>query len=192
MKKFFLLAIFPLLLAGCAGSSANVSLQQQMRNPLFAERYWEEMVDRMASLQINKDPAAQQKQTGSLVDAARLDALQKAQAATNQKKQGALGSFLSAKEQVDGQALLLGKTLYLSTDFVSYPGPSLHLYITAAVDPRDHAFPDPNAKDLGLLASPYGAQSYAIDDDMQAAGYRTVVLWDTQIKRLYAFAQLAK
>jgi len=69
----------------------------------------------------------------------------------------------------------------------------LHVYLTNAVDPRDVAFPDPSAKDIGLIASPYGAQSYALaltPDELKK--YRTVVLLDRELNRIYGFAQLSK
>jgi hypothetical protein len=60
MRKtpFSVLALTPILvLAGCSNNpgASNISMEQHLQNPLFAERYWEEMVDRMVSRQLN-DP----------------------------------------------------------------------------------------------------------------------------------------
>ena len=89
-----------------------------------------------------------------------------------------------------GQALALEGHLYFGPTFLTLPGPSLHVFMTKAVDPRDVAFPDPSAVDLGLLKTPYGTQSFDMPATVTLPGYRTVVLWDTRLKRLSAFAQL--
>lgn len=192
MKRALPLLCLPLLLAACSTPpSGGLTLESRMRNPLFANRYWEELVDRMASLQIKKDPTASGAVTGPIVNATRLSALQNAQAITERLHGGLLGNFLSMKEPTEGQMFVTKDMLYLGTDFLTYPGPSLHLYVTAAVDPRDKPFPGATATDLGLLQSPYGAQEYPIPDGKGAVA-RTVVLWDTQLQRLYAFSQLSR
>jgi hypothetical protein len=191
MKKS-ILALSLLFLAGCSNGT-SVSLSDQMRNPLFAERYWSELTDRMVTIQLNNPELSKDEDKYALVDGTRQDALAKAQAATAKRKLGMIGNFISMNESVDGLVLLMEDALHIGPGFASYPGPSLHLYITTIVDPREGKFPDETSIDLGVLQSPYDTQSYPLPTlEKSLDQYRTAVLWDTELERLYAFAQLAK
>ncbi len=180
-----------LALTAC-GPAATVSLNDHMRNPLYAQRYWDELVDRMANMQIQNDPALKDADFAAEVDEIKRDALKASQDNRLRIRDGLQGSFITTKEETDGIALLLGNTLYLDTTFASYPGPKLHIYLTEAVDPRDVQFPDPTSLDLGELQNPYGDQEYVLPETSKNKAYRTVVLYDARLKRLYAFAQLAQ
>ena len=68
----------------------------------------------------------------------------------------------------------------------------MRVYLTTAVDPRGVNFPDASALSLGLLQTPYGAQEYAFDESDSNPEFRTVVLYDTRLERIYGFAQLSK
>ncbi len=163
-----------------------------MENPLVAERYWEELTDRMTMLVINKDPILKDPAKAALIDRIKNDALAKAKEQTRLMRNGLSSSFQTVAQQTDGLALLLRNTLYLSSDFATYPGPSLHLYLTSMVDPRDSAFPDTSARDLGVMQSPYGAQAYDLGEDPKMSTYRTVVVYDTELGLIYGFTQLGK
>ena len=68
----------------------------------------------------------------------------------------------------------------------------MHLFLSESVDPRDIEFPDDSSVDLGPILSPYGAQRYAVPTTDPPQRYRTAVLWDMKLERLYGFAQLSE
>ena len=189
-SHIFLASFSLLALAGCSQGTA-MTLDDHMRNPLYAQRYWDELVDRMTNMQIHNDPALKDAAYAADVDKIKHDALKASQDNRLLFREGVQGSFLSMKEETNGLALLLNGTLYLDTTFVSYPGPDLRIYLTEAVDPRDVEFPDETSLDLGKIQNLYGAQEYALPEENKLTKYRTAVLWDKELKRLYAFAQLS-
>jgi len=189
MKRFT--ALFSLLFLAACGSSVTMTpiLQEHLKNPLYAEQYWEDLVDRMMQHSISKTfekDAAKQ----SLTDNVRTESLAKAQEATKKRGQGILGPFATVTEQTQGLALFVDDTVYFGPGFMTYPGPALHVYLTTELDPSKITFPDPTAVDLGLLLTPYGAQSFAVVAEESSEHLRTVVLWDEQLGRMYAFAQM--
>jgi len=189
MKPFriALFATLTLAVAGC--NSAAPSAETGMQNPLVAERYWSDLVDRMVEIQLHADPA-QDAAAVAAADEVRRDALAKQQEASALKRNGKLGSFIAMKEATEGWALLMPTTLFLSSDFVTYPGPSLHVYLSTSVDPRDGQFPADTDTDLGLLPTPYGEQAIVLPAGFKTDAIRSVVLYDTTLKRLYGFAQI--
>jgi hypothetical protein len=193
MKKYFSAALLSTLMALSACTKTNqLTLEQQLTNPLFAERYYDEMVDRMTELEIKKDPLLTDGRRGKYAMDAKEQAMIRGDEATRKRGQGTYGSFVTVNELTQGLALFVDSKLYLSSDFATYPGPSLHLYLTTAIDPRDIAFPDNTSIYLGVLQSPYGVGQYVVPKEAQQGVHRTVVLWDTKLQRLYGFAQLAK
>ncbi len=199
MRKthFSILAFLPVaMLAGCSANagSSNISMEQHLQNPLFAERYWEEMVDRMVSRQLNDPEIVKDPAKAAVIDEIRSSALEKAQEQTRKRREGTFGYFVSINEPTEGQALLIDKTLYIGPSFMTVPGPNLHIYLTQVVDPRDSkTFPDEATIDLGPLSSPYDEQVYHLPANTKdIEKYRTVVLYDTELERLYAFVQLTK
>lgn len=194
MKSRSLLFALPLLLtlSACGRPAISADTEAHMRNPLFAQRYWAELVDRMTMLQIQKDPLLEDAGVASAVESSKQAALAEERKADALVRDGMNGVFISMKEATEGQVLLQGGTLWLGSTFMSYPGPNLRLYLTEAVDPRDVEFPDPTALDLGLLTSPYADQEYTLPDESKDKPFRTAVLWDAELGRLYALAQLAK
>jgi len=196
MKRQLCILGSALLLTAC-GSTIQTSntLEEHLKNPLFAERYYEDLVGRMTEIQIrNPDLSEKDKDLASVVEKTKNDALEAAKAEARKRMQGMSGRFIELEEATQGFSLLRENTFYLSSDFVTYPGPSLHMYLTAVVDPRDVTFPDATAIDLGLISSPYGHQSYSVPQvaDSGSGALRTAVLYDTTLKRVYGFAQLAR
>lgn len=181
-----------LLLAACSGASTgSATLDQKLKNPLYAKHYYEDLVGQMVTLEINNDPIL--KTAKKVVDDTRIDGTKLAQNAVDTSSNNPHGSFISDKHLVQGSALAIGSTLYLGSDFQSTPGPSLHIYLTSAVDPRVVQFPDTTAVDLGTLQDPYGAQQFSIPEQKTGAPeLRTVVLWDNAIGMAYGFVQLGK
>jgi hypothetical protein len=190
MKKPLLFILLLPLLSSCSGAQAQpqtIRWEQQMKNPLYAERYWDEMTERMADIQMTDKKA----KNPSVIDEVRRTALAQAQQQTQLKHKGKLGQFVTVTEDTQGWLLLLDRLLYFSPDFVTYPGPSLRIYLSPSIDPRGATFPDKGSVELGRLESPYGAQQYllpAVLKDLKP--FRTVVLYDARIERIYAFAQL--
>lgn len=187
-----LLFLAPLFLAACAGSTPtnSVSLDESLHNPLFAQRYYEDLSALMVTLTVNKDPILKDAGKKAIIDATREQAVKQAQAAAAAQAKGWNGSIMSDKDMAVGSVTLLDNALYFSTDFVSSPGPALHVYLSNAIDPRQVHFPDPTAVDLGALKNPYGAQTYILPKEDATKTFHSVALWDNALGMIYAFAQL--
>lgn len=192
MKKLLsVLLVIPFLLTGCSGAATSVR-DVHMSNPLVAEEYWTELTQTMVDLILNEKADLQKQGTFELVDGLRQEYLKRTQEAIAKRKTGLLGSFVSIKQNVGG-VVLVEKTgkIYLSANFLSDPGPSLHWYLTEANDPRDGTFPDSTALDIGEEQSPYSAQTYSFNPANWRKDFRTLALYDKTLKRLYGFAQLS-
>lgn len=185
-----LLAIAAFLIGCTAQVTESPTLDASLQNPLFAEWYYEELVQRMVELEIKQDPLLQDATKKALADSVRKDALQKSKEATKKQLQGMFGSFVSILEYVKGEALYVSDRVYFGPDFTATPGISVHVFLTTTVDPRDVTFPDPTAMDLGPLESPYESGSYGVPSVEDPLLYRTVVLFDTSLNRIHGFAQL--
>ena len=192
-KTFSSLTLSILLLSGCSGAPGeNMSLEQHLKNPLYAERYAEEMVDRMVEYKIQDDPILEDEQKADVIEKTRKEWLEVGRDARKIQNEGFRGFLISINESVKGELFYLNNTLYTDTLFAVSPGPNLHFYISTVVDPRDAEFPDETAIDIGKLDSAYGAQSYAVTPVEDPQLYRTIVVWDQDLERLYGFAQMSK
>ncbi len=196
MKRFLSFTAL-LLIAACASAPSGpigMPLQERLHNPLVAERYWGELTEHMADLVRFQDPITQDAVKMAVIDEARLRALDRVAEARALKNEGISGMFLqpTAYETAMGEALLRGNTLSFGVSFLTNPNPSVHVYLTVVIDPRDAAFPDSTSLDLGLLQTAFGAQEYAIPEGKNSPSFRTVVLYDTTLDRLIGFAQLSK
>lgn len=165
---------------------------QRSGNPLTDSRYGDELADTLANLIIQQDAITQDADTLALINKNIARAKDIGNTARDLMAEGMQGAIIPLAQDVSGYVLTLDGTLYISSEFTVDPGLDLHVYLTEAVDPRDGAFPDPSAVDLGKLQSPYGAQSYAIASKKSPEVLRTFVLYDRTLKRLYGFAQLSK
>lgn len=194
MRKFLITAGTAILLASCTQKPVgpNATLEEHLHNPLFAEQYYETLVDRMTEFAIQKDPILEDEKKSAIIDDVRRDALSASQAARAKQREGTSGFFVTVHEFVEGEALYVDDMLYLGPTFHADPGPSLHLILSTAVDPREGEFPDEKALDLGQLQTPFGADQYVVPDVENPLSYNTVVLWDTKLERLHGFAQLNK
>ncbi len=159
-------------------------------NPLVESRRAEGLADTLANLIIQNDSITKEKgMTEKITDeiaAAKTHLIEVQEEIGN----GFRGAILSIQEDAHGHVLYLDDTLYFSSDFDADPGINLHAYLTTAVDPREGKFPDSTALDLGEVTVPYGAQSFAVPHQKRPELYRTFVLFDATLKRLYGFAQL--
>ncbi len=194
MKRTSALLIAPLLfLSACAAhQTQTMTLDDQLQNPLFALRYYEDLTEQMVSLQLRNDPILKDGGKKSTVESTRVRATKLAQDAVDVVNANLRGDIISDADLSLGRASLIGKNVYFGTDFVATPGPSLHVYVSNALDPRLERFPDKTAVDLGLLKNPYGAQTMDIPETTEGATYRTIVLWDNSLGRIYGFVQLKK
>lgn len=181
------------LLSNCSGRvRSQFTLEDRLRNPLFAEQYWADTVKSMVDIAIKNDPLLQDSWKKSVVDSVRETALQEAKGIDAKRREGTSGFFIGQVVKTEGHVLYVDDTLYVGTNFFTTPGRSLHLYLSTVVDPRDVDFPDDTSMDLGSLESPYGPQQYTVGAVENPLLYRTVVIWDTELERMHGFAQLNK
>ena len=192
MKKQSMSLVLALALSGCATTQYSPDREALLSNPLYAEILAENMVDTMVNLEIYNDPILEDEEKKQIADSTKEQWLAAAKVARALQREGAKGQFIPMKEYAEGEVLLLENNVHFSTFFNTVPGPSLHVFLSKAVDPRDVRFPDESALDLGEMTVPYGAQSYAVPETDALQEYRTVVLWDTELDRLYAFAQISQ
>jgi hypothetical protein len=195
MKRLSLALALPALLVGCGYGlpRQDQSLQDQLRNPLYAEFYYNDLTDQMINIALRDEPMMSDAAKRNVIDRTRTRALEHARYAEETQTEGAFGVFLSDTDSVVGDALLLDGILYLGPTFDAAPSPSQSLYLSAAVDPREGTFPDPTAVRVGGLKNQYGAQAIDVSKLTPAAGtgaFRTAVLWDDELETLYGFVQL--
>lgn len=179
-----------LLLTAC-GTIQKTDIASELQNPLTASRYGDELADRLADLIIQKDPVTEKEGIADMLREKIETAKNLANAARDVQARGMMGALIPMKQTVLGYGLYVDDVLWLSSDFTSDPGPSVHVYLTTVVDPRDVTFPDDTAIDLGELQSPYGAQGYDVPHQDKPELYRTLVVYDTTLERIYGFAQLS-
>ncbi|MBI3336839.1 hypothetical protein HYZ98_04740 [Candidatus Peregrinibacteria bacterium] len=192
--KTILLFCLTVVLSACSQAPISYrsnALEEHLQNPLFAEHYFESLVQRMVELVIREDPILNNEQKKAIADNVRREGLEKAKEATQTQLKGTYGEFMVASEWAKGDALYVHDTLYFGPNFQVDPGPSLHVFLTTVVDPRLESFPDSSALDLGQIQSMIADQSYPVPNAENPLLYRTVVLFDTVLERIYAFAQLS-
>lgn len=189
-SHFIILCSSIFLLTACGPTTT--SIDQQNANPLVASRYGDELADTMANLVIQNDPIIKEPGMQQIIEKEIARGKSIAMNARETQAQGMKGQIIALKESVIGSVLLFSDTLYFSSDFEAKPGPDLHVYLTTIVDPRDETFPDATALDLGTIQSSYGAQQYNISSSIDPVKMRTLVLFDTKLRRIYGFAQLSK
>ncbi|MSR87161.1 hypothetical protein EXS70_03255 [Candidatus Peribacteria bacterium] len=194
-KKSVLSLLAVGLLAGCvpaASGPISMPLQERLRNPLVAERYWSELAEHMADFIRTKDPIMEDPIKLSIIDSERLRALERVANARTIKDEGTIGLLKPAmfNEDAFGEVLLHGRTLYFSSTFEIKPNPSAYVYLSTNVDPRNGAFPDPTAVNLGALQTAFGPQQFEVPESATIKDLRTVVLYDTRLQKLIGFAQL--
>lgn len=193
MKKTFIASLALLTLTACQNNTGNEqSLSYLLENPLFAERYSEAMVDTMVEFEIYEDPIIEDEEKMKIIDKTKEKWLKVAQQSRVDQRNGSKGSFTPINEFTAGEVLFTDGKVYLAPDFASVPGPSVHFFLSTVVDPRDSDFPDESAIDLGVMRSNLGTGRYdvevEIDDPIK---YRSLVLFDTELERLYGFAQIS-
>lgn len=195
MKHVSALLLTPLFLLSACGNSANqqsMTLDDALKNPLFAQHYYEDLTEQMVSLQLKNDPILKDSGKKSTVENTRARGTKLAQDAVDVTNANLHGEIVSDGDMSIGRVAFIESNLYFSTDFITTPGPSLHVYLTNVLDPRTIRFPDSTALDMGLIKNPYGAQTFTLPENTSPAEYRTMVLWDNALGKLYGFAQMQK
>jgi hypothetical protein len=201
MKRFLApLLISSIALSACGNSvgmpTRDEALQDHLRNPLYAEYYYDDLTEQMVNLVLQEDPILQDSDVRAVVDRTRTRSLEHASLATKAQIKGARGKFIGDRGLAFGEALLLDDVLYIGPTFDSAPGPKLSMYLTTVLDPRDVTFPDDTAVRLGAVKNQYGAHAYDVPTQPETTGtgarLRTAVLWDDELGVLYGFAQLAR
>lgn len=192
MKKTLVASMALLTLTACqsTGNTQEHKLSYLLENALFAERYSEAMVDTMVELEIYNDPIIQDEKKRKIADQTKEKWLKVAQAARKKQREGSKGGFIPMSEFTSGEVLYVDNTVFLAPDFATVPGPSLHLFLSETVDPRDVEFPDTTAIDLGEIRSNLGTSRYEVVEAGEPSAYRSLVLWDSALGRLYGFAQI--
>jgi hypothetical protein len=191
-----LLVSASLALVSCAssGTQSPMSSSQLLQNPLYAEWYYKDMVESMMNMEIQNDPLLKNPTMRAIIDDTRTKALASAQAATAKRQTGLNGDLRPVSYEVRGHVLLSDGVLYLGPDTDVVPGPSLHVFLSPVLDPLAGTgtikFPDASAIDLGLIVSPYGPSSYVLPKKDNLPDFRSLVLWDSKLERIYAFTQL--
>lgn len=194
MKIHYLLT-GTMLLASCGAAPSgplSLPLQERLRNPLVAERYWSGVAEHMADFTRTDDPIMNDPVKAAVIEDERLRALERVDYARSLKKEGVSGVLqaVHANDDAFGEILLRGTTLSFGSAFEIKPSSAVRVYLTTAVDPRDVRFPDASSIDLGPLQTAFGAQEYAIPKDKLNPKFITAVLYDTNLGRIIGFAQL--
>ncbi len=185
MRK--LLPLAPLFLLTACGSSASVTLDTHLQNPLFAEQYYDAQVENMVNMIIASGSMLQDPAVKDAVNETRLEGLRLAKEATSRQAEGAMGVIMSDTLSAVGEVLLLDGNIYVGPEFRVVPGIELHAYLSKTVDPREGVFPDETAQDLGAVRNTFGDAIYPGAD---LDGAYTFVLYDKGTKQVIGFAQL--
>jgi hypothetical protein len=92
------------------------------------------------------------------------------------------GEFEDAEHDTSGQALVLqlvdGSRFLRLEDLASSDGPDLHVWLTDQPSGGDWgSYDDGDYLRLGELKATHGNQNYEIPDDVDLAGFTSVVIW---------------
>lgn len=195
MKFRLSLICATLVLTACGNQAAlptkDQSLQERLRNPLYAESYYDVLTEQMVNFALDTT-FVEETGSQSTIDRTRTRSLEHSGLAVEAQQKGKSGKFISDRGLTFGEALLLEDVLYFGTDFETSPGPALQVYLSNVIDPRDVEFPDDSSVALGPLKDVFGAQSLSVPERpaTHTGSLRTVVLWDADLEFIYGFVQL--
>ena len=107
----------------------------------------------------------------------------------------ASGTFHSGTHSTAGTATIYrienGSQILRFTNFKTYNGPDVHIYMVAAEDAKDSASVRHAAFiDLGLIKGNIGNQNYTLGSDVDLAKYRTVSVWCKRFSKNFGAAPL--
>ena len=191
MKKYLSLLFLSASLAAC--STQQTARRTFFENPLYAEYYYDDLVQNIVNMNVQGDPLAKDETYKESLDTARREGLKKSKEAVAKQNEGSMGSFVSVSEETVGEVLWTDSHVHIGPDFQTVPGISLHIYLSSVVDPRDVIFPDKSALDVGELLSPYESQTFEVKGvQSDKEPFHTVVLFDKALNRIHGFAQIRK
>lgn len=176
-----------LILSAC-GAAKSAELTDLLKNPLYAEQYYDAQTEHMVDLLINSGALLKDESIKSAIDKTRLEGVRLAKEATSLQAKGKMGVIMSDTSEAGGEVLLLNGVLYLGPEFLLSPSVNVHVYLSSVLDPRDGVFPDETAVDIGPVNTTFGATSYNVAVDTEHL--RTFVLYDNTLKRILGFSQL--
>ncbi len=183
-----------LLLTACSNNLQSMDVHNYYSsNPLAAEEEATALGQVMVKMIVEDKAELQKNDLFDEVDRMRLEAGEQIERATKERKNGLLGQFVPHKQIALGFVLVrpTAGMIFTGTTFESDPGPDLHLFGSTLVDPRAEAFPSAESVDLGTMGFTYGAQTMKFDPKLWNQDFRTIVLYDLKLKRIYGFAQLS-
>lgn len=187
--RYPLLAASSLLLISACAPTKSADLNAQLQNPLYAKQYYDAQVDDMVNFLIESGSILKDASVKAQIDKTRIEGLGLAKKAHDLRNKGLMGTFMSDTEDVQGDVLVLDGTMYTGPEFVMHPGVDVHVYISTVLDPRNAAFPDTTAVDMGAIHTAFGATAYAVPASVSKP--KVVVLYDKALKRIVGFAQLS-
>ncbi len=191
MKR--LVPALALLLTACSNNLQSMDVQSYFaNNPVAAEEAATALGQVYVGMIVNEKAELQKNDLFDEVDRMRAEAGAAIEAATRERKNGLLGQFIPFKQYTAGVVVVRPKDgiIFTGTTFESDPGPDLHLYASVVSDPREGVFPDESAKDLGLMGFTYGPQTMTFDATLWNDDFRTLIIYDAKLKRVYGFAQV--
>lgn len=191
MKR--LVPALALLLAACGSNLQSMDVQKYFaQNPLAAEEAATALGQVYVSMIVDEKAELEKNDLFDEVDGMRVAAGKAIEDATRERKNGLLGQFIPHKQFTRGFVLVRPKDgiIFTGTTFESAPGPDLHLFASELSDPREGVFPDDSAVDLGLMGYTYGPQTMTFDATLWNDNFRSLIIYDVKLKRLYGFAQI--
>ena len=105
------------------------------------------------------------------------------------------GAFHSGTHPTEGRATIYrtvnGRRILRLTNFKTWNGPDVHIYMVAAQDASDSASVRHVAfVDLGLIKGNIGDQNYILGSQVDLAEYRTVSVWCRRFSKNFGAAAL--
>lgn len=166
------------------------NLPYHLQNPLFVERYGKELLGQLAKIKTSDSSFLSRKANADRLESLRTEWRSKVDESEVMQNNNLRGGLISVDADALGELLLVKDTLYFGPETSFVPSADLRIYLTTVVDPREVAFPDETAMDLGPIQSPYGPQAYKAPNVTNPLEYRTAVLYDPTLESMFAFAQL--
>jgi len=199
-RLLLIMCLVGLVLSACTSGNAPTNqgfLKNFEGNPLMAEAVADQMIEFVTDLQISAnerkqpitDPAILRAMDDTFIEARRVR-----DSAFTMQDEGKKGGFHGIQESfVEGEALLVGETLYFGYEFRTDPALDMHVFLSKHVTPSTEAeLQSEPLMDLGPLQNILGPQEYRVGPLSPADWnqYRTVALYSAPLKRVIGYAQI--
>lgn len=182
------------LLAFLLVSCAPVLRQDQdyldlASNPIMAEVIGDQTIDFLTELEVRGEVTDPDVRRAMEVWRGRAQDL--VQDGHARQDAGRAGRFAADQDFLEGEVLLLERTLYFGYDFETDAIPDLQVALSPVLIPRTYAdFQSQAGVPLGPLHSTIGPQSYELPPGTDVAAVQAVVIYSDAFKRVVGFAQL--